>query len=243
MGICKLIDCTDNENMKSQIMIENKREKKFNEMKSVSQIIENESKELVILEYKEEEDFNLNKNKENINKILNIINKIRNNPKEYIKEIKENKKYIIPFSKNYFIFCKNNFKIALNKGIEAFDNAINDLNLRESMSNLVLKNEIIIKIPENENELNDVNYFKNQTEIIKKKMNIDVYFKDYINEPEISILLMIIDDIWNDSHDRRNAILNKDFNYIGINYNIINGKYIAYFSFSKEKNKYYCSKK
>ena len=37
------------------------------------------------------------------------------------------------------------------------------------MSNLVLKNEIIIKIPENENELNDVNYFKNQTEIIKKK--------------------------------------------------------------------------
>ena len=102
------------------------------------------------------------------------------------------------------------------------------------MSNLVLKNEIIIKIPENENELNDVNYFKNQTEIIKKKMNIDVYFKDYINEPEISILLMIIDDIWNDSHDRRNAILNKDFNYIGINYNIINGKYIAYFSFSKE---------
>jgi hypothetical protein len=37
------------------------------------------------------------------------------------------------------------------------------------MSNLVLKNEIIIKIPENENELNDENYFKNQTEIIKKK--------------------------------------------------------------------------
>jgi hypothetical protein len=64
MGICKLIDCTDNENMKSQIMIENKREKKFNEMKSVSQIIENESKELVIFEYKEEEDFNLIKNKE-----------------------------------------------------------------------------------------------------------------------------------------------------------------------------------
>lgn len=244
MGNCKLIDCIDNENtMKSQIMIENKREKKFIKKKSTSQIIENGSKELVILDYKEEEDFNLIKNKENINKILNIINKIRNNPKEYIKEIKENKKYIIPFSKNYFIFSKNNFKIALNKGIEAFENAINDLNSRESMSNLVLKNEIIIKIPENENELNDVNYFKNQTEIIKKKMNIDVYFKDYINEPEISILLMIIDDIWNDSHDRRNAILNKDFNYIGINYNIINGKYIAYFSFSKEKNKYYCSKK
>ena len=235
MGNCKLIDCIDNENtINSQIMIENKREKKINEMKSTSQIIENESKELVIFEYKEEEDFNLIKNKENINKILNIINKIRNNPKEYIKEIKENEKYIIPFSKNYFIFSKNNFKIALNKGIEAFENAINDLNSRESMSNLVLKNEIIIKIPENENELNDVNYFKNQTEIIKKKMNIDVYFKDYINEPEISILLMIIDDIWNDSHDRRNAILNKDFNYIGINYNIINGKYIAYFSFSKE---------
>ena len=101
------------------------------------------------------------------------------------------------------------------------------------MSNLVLKNEIIIKIPENENELNDVNYVKNQTEIIKKKMNIDVYFKDYINEPEISILLMIIDDIWNDSHDRRNAILNKDYKYIGMNYNIINGQYISYFSFSK----------
>ena len=171
MGNCKLIDCIDNENtMKSQIMIENKREKKFIKKKSTSQIIENGSKELVILDYKEEEDFNLIKNKENINKILNIINKIRNNPKEYIKEIKENKKYIIPFSKNYFIFSKNNFKIALNKGIEAFESAINDLNSRESMSNLVLKNEIIIKIPENENELNDVNYFKNQTETIKKKM-------------------------------------------------------------------------
>ena len=109
------------------------------------------------------------KNNENINKILNIINKIRTNPKEYIKEIKENEKYIIPFSKNYFIFCKKNFKIALNKGIEAFENAINDLNSREVMSNLVLKNEIIIKIPKNENELNDVNYFKHQAEILKKK--------------------------------------------------------------------------
>ena len=66
MGICKINDCRDNENMKSQIMSENKREKKFNEMKSVSQIIENESKELDIFEYKEEEDFNLIENKENI---------------------------------------------------------------------------------------------------------------------------------------------------------------------------------
>ena len=41
------------------------------------------------------------------------------------------------------------------------------------MFNLVLKNEIIIKIPENENELNDVYYFKHQAEIVKK-MNIDV---------------------------------------------------------------------
>ena len=67
MGNCKLIDCIDNENtMKSQIMIENKREKKFIKKKSTSQIIENGSKELVIFEYKEEEDFNLIENKENI---------------------------------------------------------------------------------------------------------------------------------------------------------------------------------
>ena len=73
-----------------------------------------------------------------------------------------------------------------------------------------------------------------------KKNEYWCIFKDYINGPEISVLLIVIDDIWNESHDRRNAILNKDYKYIGMNYNIINGQYIAYFfHFQNEKNEYY----
>ena len=97
MGTCKVCDCSENSNINSEIIFDKKRDKKFNKMKSTSQIIEGECKELDILDYKEEEDFNLSKNKENINQILNIINQIRTNLKEYIKEIKENEKYIIPF--------------------------------------------------------------------------------------------------------------------------------------------------
>lgn len=160
-------------------------------------------------------------NEEYNESILKIINRIRAYPREYAKEIEKNMQFIKQFAKDCFIFEKNNIKVALYKGKEAFIKAKKDLeSMTDSIPQLEIKDDLKIEIPNNINE----DYLKNQNYLC---------FKDFINIPEISILLMIIDDTWDNSYVRRNAILNKDYKYIGINSQIIDKKFISIFSFSK----------
>ena len=156
--------------------------------------------------------------------IVTIINKIRENPRDYAKEIEKNMTFIKKFAKDCFIFDKNNIKIALFKGKDAFIKSKKDLELMNySIPKLEIKEELKIQIPNNINELND--NLKNQN---------FVCFKDFINIPEISILLMIVDDTCENTNKRRNIILNKDYKYIGINSKIIDKQFVSVFSFSKD---------
>jgi len=103
----------------------------------------------------------------------------------------------------------------------------------ESLPPLELKNEICVPLPNNEDEIRDSSYLKGQIKILRETTNIDVYFKDLIKLPEVSALLMIVDDGEKNPGRKRNAILNKDFKYIGINSKFIGKTFIAYFTFSK----------
>ncbi len=54
-----------------------------------------------------------------------------------------------------------------------------------------------------------------------------------IKNPEIAVLLLIVDDSINNPGAKRNAILNPNFRKIGINSKFIGSTFVSYFSFSK----------
>ena len=171
-------------------------------------------------------------------KMVEIINKIRENPSAYADVIEDSIKYIIEEpdkedeTKTKYIF-KKKVKVALYKGESAFHEAAEILRKMEPMSPLEFNGNLCIPLPQNEDELKDPNYLKEQVKIIKENNNIDLFYKDLIKLPDVSALLMIVDDSVKNPGRKRKAVLNKDFNYIGINSHFIGKSFLAYFAFSK----------
>ena len=170
-------------------------------------------------------------------KMLELINKIREDPLSYSNVIEDSIKNIIENQDDDEtkpkIIYKKKVKVALSRGEPAFREAVEKLRNMESLPPLELKNEICVPLPNNEDEIRDSSYLKGQIKILRETTNIDVYFKDLIKLPEVSALLMIVDDGEKNPGRKRNAILNKDFKYIGINSKFIGKTFIAYFTFSK----------
>lgn len=162
---------------------------------------------------------------------LAIINEIRKDPKSYSKKILDNMQYIIV--ENGKKIFKRKVKVLLNKGEEAFTNAANELSQLSPMNELVMKPEIIIPLPDSEEQFNNNFLFRNKVNIIRKTYNINIYFKNVIKNPEIAVLLLIVDDTENSPGKKRKAILNPEFKKIGIKSKFISKKFISYFSFSK----------
>ena len=70
---------------------------------------------------------------------------------------------------------------------------------------------------------------ENINKLKENNIQIDDYFFDKFDEPETTIILTIINNIKN-----RDKIFNKDYKYIGINFNKNDkGLFIVIFSFSK----------
>ena len=210
-------------------------------LKENDKIIENKNENI----NKEDEDYleKLNEEKnakyaEYPEKMLEIINKIRENPHKYADFIEDSIEHIqeIPDPENEtkikYIF-KKKVKVALNKGEEAFHEAADILRKMEPLPPLEFDGNICIPLPQNEEELKDPNYLKEQVKNIKEINNIDLFFKDLIKLPDVSALLMVVDDNIKNSGRKRQAILNKDFKFIGINSHFVGKTFIAYFSFSK----------
>ena len=172
--------------------------------------------------------------------VFNLINQIRANPKEYADTIEESINYIIEEkdennpSENKIIY-KNQIKVALVRGEEAFKETAEELKNMESMEPLEFREENCLTLPDDIEEDNS-NFLKSKVkEKLKDNININIFFKEKISIPEISVLLMIVDDRnKKDSGKKRKAILNKDFKFIGITSKFIDDIFIAYFSFSKE---------
>ena len=162
---------------------------------------------------------------------LDLINKIRRDPPAYADTILENMKYIV--NENNKIKKKKKVKVLLNKGEEAFKSAAEILKQTNPMEDLIKKNEIAIPLPLTEDEINDNTLLVNQVNNLRQNYNINVYFKNLIKNPEIAVLLLIVDDSKNKPGAKRNALLNPKFRKIGINSKFIGTTFVSLFSFSK----------
>ena len=171
-------------------------------------------------------------------KMLELINQIREDPVSYAETIEDSVQNIIhdqdkdDETKTRIIY-KKKVKVALNRGEPAFQEAAEELRKMDSLPPLELKNDICIPLPENEDEIKDSSYLREQVKILRESTNIDVFFKDLVKIPEVSALLMIVDDSGKNPGKKRAAVLNKDFKYIGISSKFIGKTFIAYFAFSK----------
>lgn len=170
-------------------------------------------------------------------RVLNLINKIRENPSSYSDVIIDSINNIIINQEDDDtkpkIIYKNKVKVALARGEEAFRLAAEILKNMEPLPPLELKEEICVPMPESEDELKDNTYIKNKFNEIRKKHNIDIFYKDLIKIPEVSVLLMIVDDSEKNPGKKRNSVLSEDFKYIGISNKFYGKKFYSYFAFSK----------
>ena len=194
------------------------------------------------------DDFEKLKNKTYyVRSAFELINKIRINPSSFskriedgIKYIKEEKKLItnpITGEKNEKsrIIFKKKVKIVLAKGENAFKEAAEILKKKNPVHPLSFCEEIIIPLPKNEEEFQDSTFLKRNAEELRKNspFHFEVYYKDLIRDPFISVLLMIVDDFEIDAGKKRECLLNPQLKYIGINSKYIGKNFIAYFSFAK----------
>ena len=171
-------------------------------------------------------------------KMLDLINQIRANPSSYADVIEDSIQNITEEQdrkdeSKIRIIYKKKVKVALNRGEIAFKDAAEELRSMEPLPPLMLKNDICVPLPEEEAEIKDTSYLREQVKLIREKTNIDVFFKDLIKIPEVSALLMIVDDSEKNPGKKRKAVLNKDFKYIGISSKFIGKTFIAYFAFSQ----------
>ena len=168
--------------------------------------------------------------------MLNEINFARTNPKEYAIKLKDLTQFIIKEGDTeYLITKKFNEKILLKTGSRIFYDTIKYLNHLEPVHQLEWSNDIKIKFGTiiNNNFIEDNNQILDNQDLILTGENIgklilnkrlellQKYKKCFfnigiINDPILSIVFQITDEAFN--QERRNAILNKDFTMIAINY-------------------------
>lgn len=169
--------------------------------------------------------------------MLSIINFIRQNPKEYSDYIEKSTSNIIyntdNKSKNKIVY-KDKIKVALKKGSPTFLKAADLLKKMTPLPKFVLKKEICLDLPENEEELDARNFMRLQVEIINrnKELKICEFFRDNIKIPKISALLLVVDDNGEKEGEKRRVLLTEKYKYIGISSGFVGKKFVAYFTFA-----------
>lgn len=185
----------------------------------------------------------LTKNEYN-NRVFELINKIRLNPSGYSKIILENIKNIIyethliqndetgEEEDTRICIFKKKVKVALNKGESSFQEAAKYLEKLDPMNKFKFKDKIVLPLPNNEDEFLDHKLIKKNANEFMKKNKIIYYFHSYIKNPEVAVLMMIVNDTSNTKSQKRNYLLNPELKNIGINSKFIGKNFIACFSFS-----------
>jgi hypothetical protein len=177
-------------------------------------------------------------------RIIEIINNIRQDPVSYADVVLDSMKNIVEdnnkndATKNKIIY-KRKVKVALTRGKPAFLEAAEDLRNTKPLPPLEFVPEICIPLPEDEFDMKDNNFLKKKViELKKEGINIDIFYKDLVKIPEVSALLMIVDDSGKNSGKKRMTLLDKDIKYIGVNSTFIGKTFIAYLSFAKSNDNY-----
>ena len=148
--------------------------------------------------------------------IFDNINKIREDPQSFIKVIEQAKKNIILDKKGIFIY-KSTVKVALSRGVPAFDETINFLKNLKPMQKLIFSNELLMEYPINEEQIKDKKYMNDQINIkVQNGIPIKSFWRDIIKDPQTCLILMIVDDTGINSGKKRNDILDPNMQCIGI---------------------------
>lgn len=148
--------------------------------------------------------------------LLEEINKLRENPRSYI-ELIENSESNVQIDYKKRLIYKSKVKVALIKGVKAFEEAKLVLSNTKPMEKLIYDYKMRIRLPKSEKSVKNKNYLKNQI-LIKKDngINIKSYWREIIYDPETCFILMIVDDNGKKSGIKRRDILNPNYKYIGI---------------------------
>ena len=172
-------------------------------------------------------------------KIVELINNIREDPVGYADIVEQSIQNIVleedkedPSIKH--LIYKKKIKVALTTGEKAFQEAIDYLRTLSPLPPLEFSQEKCIPLPNTEEELNNPSFLKSQVKVLREQTRIDVFYKDLIKIPEISGLLMIVDDTNKNAGKKRHALLSNELKYIGVSSKFIGRTFVAYFSFSKE---------
>jgi len=172
-------------------------------------------------------------------KIVELINNIREDPVGYADIVEQSIQNIVleedkedPSIKH--LIYKKKIKVALTTGEKAFQEAIDYLRTLSPLPPLEFSQEKCIPLPNTEEELNNPSFLKSQVKVLREQTRIDVFYKDLIKIPEISGLLMIVDDTNKNAGKKRRALLSNELKYIGVSSKFIGKTFVAYFSFSKE---------
>ena len=230
-------DINSKRKLDENISVKQKQIKNKNSKKSVNKKINLDINEIKL---KRELNSNLNNNTINEKKpmdyfsqyIFNHINKIRENPQFFINNIEEAKPFIL-YNKSKKLIYKKNVKVALSEGIPAFQEAISILKICKPMNKLIFEPKLMVKLPDNEDDIIDKEYFKYEIrKMISEGIPIKSYWRDIINDPETSFLMMIVDDTGKKSGMKRNDILDPNMKYIGICSKSIGKYFICFLTFS-----------
>jgi hypothetical protein len=164
--------------------------------------------------------------------LLEQINKIRTDPQSFIGVIEDAKANI---KKDRFgrLIYDGKIKIALAKGESAFNEAITFLQNCEPMESLEYVSDLTAIPPRNEEEIKDKEDLnKKVEEMINEGITIKSFWRDVIKNPEISFLLMIVDDNGIKSGMKRKDLLDPNMKYIGVSSVEINRKFVCYITLS-----------
>ena len=152
---------------------------------------------------------------EYVKKVFSLINNVRSNPTKFVQVIEETEKYIKEVN-GRTIFDDNRIKVSLNEGKKMFEDCSDYLKKLQPMQELIFCDDIVLECPKDEQKIKDINYFKEKLMEKREKHGISSYFKDSIKIPEVSVLLMLVDDSAKNPRRKREALLNPNYKYIGI---------------------------
>ena len=148
--------------------------------------------------------------------VFALINSLRLNPPSYIDTILRAKNNVTTDKSGIKIY-KSSVKVALNKGILAFDEAIEDLRNTLPMKRLKFNPDFVVDTPKNELDVKSKVYLTNQIRLkLDEGIDIKSFWKDIVKDSETCFILTVVDDSGKTTGNKRSDILNKDNKYIGI---------------------------
>lgn len=166
---------------------------------------------------------------------LKIINRVRTNPKGFVGDIEQAiSKIQMDDKKNKLIYA-GKVKVALRDGKNTFEEAIAYLNNLEPMEPLEKDPEIMIKVPNDEALVKDNEHLKKEVEELNSQGGVQIssYFKDAVKDFYTSVLLLIVDDNGKKKGKKREALLNKEYTRIYIDFKKIGKTFCAYYTLAK----------